>query len=377
VKSPNKRSEEYYISQYEEAEKQARRRSPRALAGTALFLVSMLYFYAFHGFYLYMNIVPIAAIAQCVLISLLLGVSLHLIIFALILFRKYLYGQRLPNSYYEKKLIEKNSVTQIDVLESKANLLSKRLKSKVLFITSSLILSFLIAIIEGTIALLNNTALSALNIGIFIGIVISVGCMTYLILYAKTASNLEQLKCDIDQQTKRDWHGINISIIGDSQVASSITPKADEPSRDNLPIKEEKSEENAAYSIDRNLEDYYKQTQVQAERSFWACLIFGIGGGLVVFFGVALLFASKISPGIMTTVAGILGEFIAAAFLNFYNNTTKSMSKYHNKLVLSQNIVTALKAANTISEPKRSEVCADLSMQLVKDVNALITAEGK
>ena len=373
----NKRSEEYYISQYEEIEKQASRRIPRALASTALFLISMLYFYAFHGFYLHKNMVAIAAIARCVLISLLLGVSLHIIIFTLILSIKYLYGQRLPNSYYEKKLEEKKTITPIDALERKANLLSKRLKSKVLFITISLILSFLVAIIEGTFALMNNAQLSALNIGIFIGIIISVGFMTYLILYAKTASNLEQTKCDIDQQAKKDQQEINISIIGDSQIASNVALSSIKTVKNNPAVRDEKSEENTSYSINRNLEDYYKQTKIQAERSFWTCLIFGILGGLVVFFGVALLFAIKTTSGIVTTVAGILSEFIAAAFFSFYNNTTKSMSKYHNKLVLSQNIVTALNATNTISEPRRSEVRAELSMQLVKDVNTLITAEGK
>ena len=125
------------------------------------------------------------------------------------------------------------------------------------------------------------------------------------------------------------------------------------------------------------LDQYYNQTKVQAEKSFMVSLLISVFGALIICFGIVLLLFDKTSPAYITTAAGVLSEFIAAIFFYFYNSTIKSMSRYHNKLVLSQNISIALKVADTLPEPIQGEVRAELIKQLITEINKYIVMEEK
>ena len=128
---------------------------------------------------------------------------------------------------------------------------------------------------------------------------------------------------------------------------------------------------------DDYLRAYYSQTKVQAQNSFMVSLAIGIFGVLVISVGIVMLFADKTNPAYVTTAAGVMTEFISAVFFAFYNSTVKSMSKYHNKLVLSQNISIALRVAEELPEEMKGSVRADLIKQLVQDINKHIVTEEK
>lgn len=80
----------------------------------------------------------------------------------------------------------------------------------------------------------------------------------------------------------------------------------------------------------------------------------------------------KIEPSYITCASGLITEFIAAIFFYLYNKTIISMSKYHNKLVLSHNISIALKVADTLPEEDKAKSKNLIISQLLKDINSYL-----
>ena len=87
------------------------------------------------------------------------------------------------------------------------------------------------------------------------------------------------------------------------------------------------------------------------------------------------MFFDEVAPSYITCAAGVITEFISAVFFYLYNKTVSSMSKYHNKLVISHNISTALKVAETLPESQQIEAKNLIVTQLLKDVNSHMTKQ--
>lgn len=81
------------------------------------------------------------------------------------------------------------------------------------------------------------------------------------------------------------------------------------------------------------------------------------------------MFFDKVEPSYITCASGIITEFIAAIFFYLYNKTVSSMSKYHNKLVLSQNISIALKVADSLPTEDKIKTKNTIITELLKDIN--------
>ncbi len=116
-------------------------------------------------------------------------------------------------------------------------------------------------------------------------------------------------------------------------------------------IKEEVQEdvfENSIKMSYKYLDQYYLQTREQAQKGFFVTACVSIFGALLLGIGIVAMFFEKTEPSYVTCASGVITEFIAAIFFYLYNKTIVSMSKYHNKLVLSQNISIALKVADTL-----------------------------
>lgn len=118
------------------------------------------------------------------------------------------------------------------------------------------------------------------------------------------------------------------------------------------------------------LDQYYLQTQEQADKSFWISAIAGIIGFCVMILGVILMFINptNFQPAYVTTASGVITEFIAAVFFYLYNKTILEMSKYHQKLVITQNISLALKTADALKDSKE-QVLEKIILSLIADVN--------
>src|SRR5262249_43579746 len=120
------------------------------------------------------------------------------------------------------------------------------------------------------------------------------------------------------------------------------------------------------------IEAYYRQTQVQADRSFWVTCCVAIAGFILVAFGVWKVFQGDehIKAGGVATIAGVLSEFIAAVFFYFFNRTVQSMAQYHQKLVITQNVSLALKTAESLKPEAESTAAQKMIVdRLTENIN--------
>lgn len=121
------------------------------------------------------------------------------------------------------------------------------------------------------------------------------------------------------------------------------------------------------------LDEYYLQTRQQAQNGFWVTMSVSIMGAAIIAIGIGAMFLGKATPAYVTTASGVITEFIAAVFFYLYNKTIVSMSDYHNKLVLSQNISIALKVADTLPDSDKTKAKNTIIDELLKDVNSYLT----
>lgn len=130
--------------------------------------------------------------------------------------------------------------------------------------------------------------------------------------------------------------------------------------------------ENSIKMSYKYLDQYYLQTRTQAQNGFYITVGVSVSGAILIGIGIVALFMEKIGPSYITCASGLITEFIAAIFFYLYNKTIISMSKYHNKLVLSHNISIALKVADTLPEEDKAKSKNLIISQLLKDINSYL-----
>jgi hypothetical protein len=121
------------------------------------------------------------------------------------------------------------------------------------------------------------------------------------------------------------------------------------------------------------LDQYYFQTQEQANKSFALSVGAAIVGLFIVVVGIALMYWTKSDAAYVTTASGIISQFIAAVFFYLYNRTILRMGEYHQKLVLTQNIGIALKITDLLPETERAQTQQTLVSQLMQNINQYLT----
>ena len=140
-------------------------------------------------------------------------------------------------------------------------------------------------------------------------------------------------------------------------------------------IKEEVQEdvfENSIKMSYKYLDQYYLQTREQAQKGFFVTVCVSAIGAILLGIGIVAMFLEKTEPSYVTCASGVITEFIAAIFFYLYNKTIVSMSKYHNKLVLSQNISIALKVADTLPSDDKTKSKNKIIEELLKDINSYL-----
>lgn len=125
------------------------------------------------------------------------------------------------------------------------------------------------------------------------------------------------------------------------------------------------------------LDQYYLQIREQAQRGFLVTLSVSVFGAILLGIGILAMFLGHTDPSYITCASGVITEFIAAVFFYLYNKTISSMSKYHNKLVLSQNVSIALKVSDSLPDQDKVNAKNMIINELIKDVNThLITSNA-
>lgn len=133
--------------------------------------------------------------------------------------------------------------------------------------------------------------------------------------------------------------------------------------------------ENSIKMSYKYLDQYYLQTREHAQRGFLVTVCVSLFGAFLILGGIIGMFWGHIAPSLITCASGVVTEFIASVFFYLYNKTVSSMSRYHNKLVLSQNISIALKVADSLSSEDKSKAKNGIISELLKDINIHLVKE--
>lgn len=134
--------------------------------------------------------------------------------------------------------------------------------------------------------------------------------------------------------------------------------------------------ENSIKMSYKYLDQYYLQTREQAQRGFFVTLCVAVFGALLLSIGILAMFLGHTDPSYITCASGIITEFISAIFFYLYNKTISSMSKYHNKLVLSQNISIALKLSDSLPPEEGVNAKNVIIGELLKDINIHLVTDS-
>jgi len=114
--------------------------------------------------------------------------------------------------------------------------------------------------------------------------------------------------------------------------------------------------------------EYYTINKSQAKNSFRASL-FAVVAGLVTIVGGAWIFYFQPQPDIKLTlissIAGILAEFIGAAYFNLHNKSLAQLNYFYQTLVQMQNTMLAVKLCENLPEEKATELRERLIMTLI------------
>ena len=127
----------------------------------------------------------------------------------------------------------------------------------------------------------------------------------------------------------------------------------------------------------RYIDQYYYQTQEQANKSFRLSVAAASTGFGMVLVGIAMMFFKLVEPAYVTTAVGTISQFVAAVFFYLYNKTILKMGEYHEKLVLTQNISVALKIAEGLPEAARVQAQQTLIERLTQDVNLYLSDHNR
>lgn len=121
------------------------------------------------------------------------------------------------------------------------------------------------------------------------------------------------------------------------------------------------------------LEMYYAQINQQANNSFKVVMVFSIISGMVLLAGIiGVLFFDLKHEAYISIGAGVITQFITSIFFVLYNKTVNGMSKYHKRLLMSQNLAIALKAAERMIKDDCSETVGRICDAIIKDYNVYL-----
>ena len=169
------------------------------------------------------------------------------------------------------------------------------------------------------------------------------------------------------------------SII-DKKLASALTKTADEASKEKKTytdkLEHASGDDIFKYILLINvsaLEGYIAQTRIQAQQSFNLSKIMAVVG--FVLLGIAIVISilatytggTNLNAAYLSSIAGILTEFIAGVFFHLYNKTLQQINLFHDKLVAMQQTSMSFLATSLVAdEAKRDQAQLELATALLK-----------
>jgi len=115
-----------------------------------------------------------------------------------------------------------------------------------------------------------------------------------------------------------------------------------------------------------NLERYYKVNQQHLQWSFWSSLAaLGVGLGAVLAGIWITLNGNSSIASHLTTIGGVLTQFIGAGFFFLYSKNLKQLNVFYEKLVKLQDTIYAIGLVGHLPEGRRASTLETIIAMLV------------
>jgi hypothetical protein len=115
-----------------------------------------------------------------------------------------------------------------------------------------------------------------------------------------------------------------------------------------------------------NLGRYYALVRNQADKSFLVSVCAGVLGFILIAMGSFIE-----TPSQLTTISGLLTEFISAVFFYLYSQTVRQMKEYHDSLLTVQNVLLSFKLIDdTRDETQKGAMIRDMLKYLARSNSA-------
>ncbi|TKJ38514.1 hypothetical protein CEE37_12155 [candidate division LCP-89 bacterium B3_LCP] len=121
------------------------------------------------------------------------------------------------------------------------------------------------------------------------------------------------------------------------------------------------------------LEGYIAQTRIQAQQSFSLSRIMAIVGFFLLAIAIGISIFSTFSGNVnlnavyLSSIAGMLTEFIAGVFFYLYNKALQQINLFHDKLVTMQQVSMSFLATSMVTdEAKRDQAKMELANKLIQ-----------
>jgi hypothetical protein len=109
------------------------------------------------------------------------------------------------------------------------------------------------------------------------------------------------------------------------------------------------------------MEGYVAQTRIQAEQSFRLSRIVAsvgfaiLGIGILLAAGLTVVGRPTIEAANLTTIAGVLTEFISGVFFYLYSRTLQQINRFHDKLIVMQQTSMGYLATGLVSDREKGD----------------------
>jgi hypothetical protein len=131
----------------------------------------------------------------------------------------------------------------------------------------------------------------------------------------------------------------------------------------------------------RSLKDYYYLVEEQSDKSFKNASRVGIFGFLLIVAGVIIGLVRGIEDvpiAYISSVAGVITEFISAVFFVIYNRSVAQLKDYHKYLVDLQNLLLAFKIIDDVPvEAEKIKLISKIIEGLINNTSSKLTTQAE
>ncbi|AWK51067.1 hypothetical protein DIC82_08590 [Clostridium beijerinckii] len=169
-------------------------------------------------------------------------------------------------------------------------------------------------------------------------------------------------------------------LVDDSRTfVEELAKFAEEREELNEKIKKENNVMDVIKVNLNQLNEYYTINKVQARRSYSFSITMIVTGFIVLIAGIVLCFYGKLGLNItiLSSLSGLIGEFIGATSLLLYKESTKQIQLFFDKLSYLQHIMLSVELAERLDDSKKQEQISVIISSLIENKTKSLSISNK